>query len=65
MQTTPAQTYISFWKLMKGRDVYREALIRSPEQSAVFVKPKAHTAATLITQVSIETTSAACTGPEL
>lgn len=50
---------------MKGRHVYREALIRSPEQSAVFVKPKAHTAATLITQVSIETTSAACTGPEL
>lgn len=27
-------------------------------------KPKAHTAATLITQVSIETTSAPCTGPE-
>lgn len=27
-------------------------------------KSKAHTATTLITQVSIETTSAACTGPE-
>lgn len=42
----------------------QEALPGSPEQSAVLLKPKAHTAAPLITQVSIETTSAASTGPE-
>lgn len=45
-------------------EIYQEALPGSPEQSAVLLKPKAHTAATLITQVSIETTLAACTGPE-
>lgn len=45
-------------------EIYQEALSGSPEQSAVLLKPKAHTAATLITQVSIETTSAARTGPK-
>lgn len=45
-------------------EIYKEELPGSPEQSAVLLKPKAHTAATLITQVSIETTSAACAGPE-
>lgn len=39
-------------------EIYRAALPGSPEQSAVLLKPKARTAATLITQVSIETTSA-------
>lgn len=45
-------------------EIHQEALPGSPEQSAALLKFKAHTAATLITQVSIETTSATWTGPE-
>ncbi len=57
---TPITIIMKEWQAK----IYQEALPGSPEQTVVLLKLKAHTATTLITQVSIETTSVACSGPE-